>query len=63
MIQCENEALWRYTWPGRDEQFCCEEHKQQILGVSEVMGFHLQMQPAGPGKACENKIKERRNNV
>jgi hypothetical protein len=60
MVQCGNEALWRYTWPGRDEQFCCEEHKQQILGVAEAMGFHLQMQLAiEPGsKKCENMVKE-----
>jgi hypothetical protein len=59
-VQCSNKAVWRYTWPGNNEMVCCEEHKQQILGVAEALGFHLQMQPViEEGQQCQNKIKER----
>lgn len=56
--QCSNEAKWRYTWPGRNELTCCDQHKEQILMVANALGFHLQMQPViENGKCCESLVK------
>jgi len=40
---CEKMAKFRYTWPGRDEAVCCEEHAAEICAVAKLLGFHLQM--------------------
>lgn len=41
--KCKNPALFRYTWPGRDESMCCLEHTVAIQRISEAIGLHLQM--------------------
>jgi hypothetical protein len=43
--RCQGPALFRYTWPGRDEAFACLEHAAQLLGVAEAIGMHLQLTP------------------
>ena len=42
---CENEAAYRFTWPGNDEAGICEEHVGRLRDVSEAMGLHLQIIP------------------
>ena len=40
---CENPALFRFTWPGKDEACICTEHAGQLQNVAQAMGMHLQL--------------------
>ncbi len=43
--QCEATAAYRYTWPGRDESFICDEHSSKLRAVANAMGLPLQLIP------------------
>jgi len=43
--QCQQQAAFRYTWPGKDEKFICSEHAEQLQYVACTMGLHLQLIP------------------
>ena len=45
---CENDAAFRFTWPGNDEAGICHEHAPKLKGVAEAMGLHLQLIPLKP---------------
>lgn len=45
MNTCDNKAQYRYTWPGQDESFICEEHSKKLRAVAQAMSFHLQLIP------------------
>lgn len=45
MDKCQEQALFRYTWPGRDESFICLEHAQQLQGLARAIGLYLQFIP------------------
>jgi hypothetical protein len=49
---CSADAAYRYTWPGRDESFICEEHSQKLIAVATAMGLHLQLIPMPPETTC-----------
>jgi len=66
-MKCPNFPLFRYTWAGRDESFCCLEHAFQIQGAAEAMGYHLQLiQLSGAeqtgllanGTTCQSEVPE-----
>jgi hypothetical protein len=40
---CQEPALFRYTWPGRDESYVCLTHAQGLINIAQAMGFHLQL--------------------
>lgn len=42
---CGEHAAFRYTWPGRDESFCCVEHAMGLMNVAGAIGLHLQLIP------------------
>lgn len=42
---CDNEAKYRYTWPGRNESLICEEHVEKLRAVANAMGFYIQIVP------------------
>ena len=42
---CENDAVYRFTWPGQDESFICEDHVKWLQNVANAMGLHLQIIP------------------
>lgn len=42
---CGDHAAFRYTWPGRDESFCCVEHGLQLMKLADAMGLGLQFIP------------------
>lgn len=46
--QCVKYANYRYTWPGRDESFICEDHCGKLRAVAGAMGLHLQLIPIVP---------------
>jgi hypothetical protein len=51
---CQNIALFRYTWAGRDESFICLEHAGQLKTVANAIGYYLQLIPieANPEIIC-----------
>jgi len=61
--RCGAPALFRYTWPGRDEMFACVEHAGGIRRVAEAMGLHLQLVLLVPQQLdtvplCSSIVKE-----
>lgn len=42
---CDMEATDRYTWPGKNESFICEQHASQAAHIASAMGMHLQFIP------------------
>lgn len=42
---CEQPALFRYTWPGKDESHCCVIHAVHLKSVAKAIGLHLQLIP------------------
>ena len=45
MAKCEQQAAYRYTWPGHDESYICEEHSKKLLAVAGAMGMYIQLIP------------------
>ena len=45
MTKCEQPAVFRYAWPGRDESFICIDHAQRLSRVAEAMGLYVQLIP------------------
>ncbi|MCK5605669.1 hypothetical protein KAR91_27490 [Candidatus Pacearchaeota archaeon] len=56
-IKCEEPAKFRYTWAGQDESFCCFKHGQQIRGVAQAIGYHVQLieLPEDAEEECQNE--------
>ena len=40
---CQELAVYRFTWPGRDESFICAKHKPKLISIATAMGLHLQV--------------------
>lgn len=62
MTKCQEQAIFRYTWPGRDECYACLTHANQLQGVANAMGFYLQLIPLGMEQLlnayCSQNLKE-----
>jgi hypothetical protein len=61
--QCQMPAFFRYTWPGRDENFVCSDHATKLLQIAQAMGLYLQLFPLAYDdlfeKQCEQMIEEK----
>ena len=55
--QCQNEADFRYTWPGRDESYICFDHSTWLMAVASAMGLHLQLIPIVTDEKCRQYKK------
>ena len=53
---CDQLAKYRYTWPGQDESFICEKHAPKLKGISQVMGFYLQLIPLSEVELLAEKL-------
>jgi len=42
---CQNQAEYRYTWPGKDESLICEDHAISLKDVANALGVYLQIIP------------------
>ena len=42
---CNNPAKYRFTWPGKDESFICENHVDRLRGIASAIGLYLQIIP------------------
>ena len=60
-MKCNQQALFRYTWAGRDESFCCLEHAQQLQGVAQAIGYYVQLIPLSGDEqmkvSCSQEVK------
>ena len=36
---CDNPAHRKFTWPGRDEAYICEEHLEDLITIANAMGL------------------------
>lgn len=44
-VMCDKPANYRFTWPGKDESFICEDHVEKLKGIAVAIGLHLQIIP------------------
>ena len=51
---CQNFATFRYTWPGKDEAFCCTMHANGIQAVANAIGMYQQMIPIGVSSEADH---------
>ena len=62
MAKCKNQAVFRFTWPGRDESFICIEHAPKLKGVADAMGFYIQLIPLSGDEqikvTCSQEVKD-----
>lgn len=42
---CENEAAFKFTWPGKDESVICDVCVHKLRTVANAIGLHLQVRP------------------
>jgi hypothetical protein len=42
---CKNKGKYAFTWPGHDESFCCEEHKDTVINIAKEQGFFIELIP------------------
>ena len=58
---CGNPATHRFTWPGREESFICQEHLPKLQGVCSAMGMYCQFNPVHESdfakETCRQKVK------
>ncbi len=40
---CVNPAGYRFTWPGNDESFICEDHVGRLREIAHAMSLSLQV--------------------
>jgi len=52
--KCVVPAMFRYTWPGRDEQRVCIFHADQLAKISDAMNFRLQIIRLEPMEMLQN---------
>lgn len=59
---CNQQAVFRYTWPGRNEAVICLGCAKVLRGVAEAIGLSLQLIPLSgeeqAGMTCPQTIKE-----
>jgi len=60
-MKCNKQAVFRYTWPGNDEEVVCLRHAQQLKDIAEAIGLHLQLVPLSGEeqleKTCPQEVK------
>ena len=56
---CGAMAVYRYTWPGKDEDVICEDCSRQLSAVANAMGLHLQLVPlCNLDRTCPKRKKK-----
>lgn len=46
---CQNDAAFRFTWPGYGESYICSEHARVLSSVSKGLGVYVQLIEVSPG--------------
>ena len=62
-MKCGAPAHFRYTWPGRDESFLCDDHVKGLKRVAETMGLYVQLIPMEGDliQGCRQEVKDGEN--
>ena len=59
--KCGQQALFRYTWPGRDTSYICLDHALDLKVIANALGLYLQLIPLSgieqEGKLCMQNLK------
>ena len=42
-MECETPAIFRYTWPGKEEDYACAFHADRLMKIARSCKFHIQM--------------------
>lgn len=42
---CENEAAFKFTWPGKDEAGICANCLPMVRNLANAIGMYLQIRP------------------
>ena len=59
-MKCSNDAAFRYTWPGRDESYVCQQHADKLQMVANAIGLYVQLIPVPYGQAkCMQEVSEK----
>jgi hypothetical protein len=62
MSNCKQQAVFRYTWPGKDENFICIEHGLKLQRIAQAMGLYIQLIPLSEDERlkanCSQEIKD-----
>ena len=45
---CNEDAAFLFTWPGKDQIGICQDHSGKLKGIAAAMGLHLQLIPIQP---------------
>ena len=46
-IKCENLAILKRYWPGKEPDLVCIYHAEDTKQIAEAMGFHIAFEPIG----------------
>lgn len=59
-IKCPNNANFRYTWPGKNESYCCRFHSIGIERVANAIGMYLQLIPLSSASKipCNSRVTQ-----
>lgn len=57
-LMCENEAAFRFTWPGSDEAGICDDHVDKLRSVANAMGMYIQIIPLNEHKKSAITIEK-----
>lgn len=60
--KCGAPAMFRYTWPGKDETVCCALCAMKLQNIAQAIGLYLQMIPLSEedkmnGLACTQNVR------
>jgi hypothetical protein len=44
-VGCDYPALFRFTWPDKDEAYACPMHAAAAIEIAKAVGLHLQVIP------------------
>lgn len=42
-LNCDKDADFLFTWPGRDQAGVCGEHSIKLVNIASAIGVHLQL--------------------
>lgn len=60
METCGKFAIYRYTWPGRDETYICSIHSVKLIRIAEAMGLPLQLIPLSEDEHfCSQEVSDK----
>ena len=61
-MKCDQQPMFRYTWAGQDEKYCCIEHAHKLMYVAEALGYYVQLIPLSGDEqmkvTCTQEVSE-----